>query len=414
MLNLRKLAAAARAFQRRDDGAIAIIFGLALILIVFAIGLAIDTGRAVVAANRIASSLDAATLAGAQLMAREDITEAEVREYVERSFDSQLINAREEGIRVGDLQISLDPPTGTVQATVGFSVPLTFSAVLGKSTMSGTRSSTAIFKLKGVELAMVLDITGSMDTGGKLSALKQAATDIVDILLPDGEVTLNKVSLVPYSASVNAGPYASIASDGASIDNCVFERVGAHAYSEDPPGPGDYSGAEDPMSPSNPNYSCPAPTVLPLTNSKATLLTTVNSYSAFGGTAGHIGIAWGWYTISPSWAGIWPAGSEPQDYTNADYTKAVLIMTDGEFNTSYANGAMNATSSDQALDLCEAIRDAGVQVFTVAFQAPATAEQMLRDCSASTSNFFVADNTAELREAFQTIATRLQKLRLTR
>ena len=135
-----------------------------------------------------------------------------------------------------------------------------------------------------------------------------------------------------------------------------------------------------------------------------------------GWTAGHIGLGWGWYTISPNWASVWPAASVPKPYNDPNTVKAIILMTDGEFNTSYHNGAQNETSAPQALDICNAIKDpdvtgGNVVIYSVAFLSPPAAEATLQACATSPSHYFSADNGTELRAAFQDIAKRLQSLR---
>lgn len=117
----------------------------------------------------------------------------------------------------------------------------------------------------------------------KIVGLEAAAKEVVDILLPDGQSTQNRIALVPYSATVNAGDYAAAVTNGAAVDTCTFEREGQKAYNDDSPGPGDYLGVEtDPDSPANNHYVCPAATVLPLSTTNAVLEASIDGYNASG------------------------------------------------------------------------------------------------------------------------------------
>ena len=59
---------------------------------------------------------------------------------------------------------------------------------------------------RGMELALVMDNTGSMRSGGKMDAMKDAAQDLLDILFAGNETVPNFwVSVVPYTATVNVG-----------------------------------------------------------------------------------------------------------------------------------------------------------------------------------------------------------------
>ncbi len=272
--------------------------------------------------------------------------------------------------------------------------------------------------IRRVDLALVLDVTGSMNSNGKLSQLKDAAVELVDILMPQNKPLLNRIALAPYSAAVNLGPdIAATASNSASTDGCVVERDGDNASTEAPPADGSYFTVESQLTipPADNHYACPPATLLPLTNNAGLLRGTINSYGADGWTAGHIGLAWGWYLLSPEWNGVWPAASAGRPYDPAHTVKAVILMTDGEFNTSYLNGTVNESSDEQTLALCEAMKADGKDIilFTVAFQAPAEAEALLRSCATSDDHYFDANDGPALTAAFQDIANRLSSLRLT-
>ena len=85
-------------------------------------------------------------------------------------------------------------------------------------------------------------------------------------------------------------------------------------------------------------------------------------------------------------------------------------MTDGIFNTAYAN----ANSSAQVLSVCTGLGDKGVKVHTVAFEAPASAKTMLQECARRAGGeFHDARDGDELRQTFVAIAQSLNGLRLT-
>ena len=122
------------------------------------------------------------------------------------------------------------------------------------------------------------------------------------------------------------------------------------------------------------------------------------------------------------WNSVWPSSSHPRAYSD-DVIKAVVLMTDGEFNTNYRNGTNNlacgtpgswaaGSGCDQAVQICQNMRDAGVNLYTVGYTTPADAEAMLRQCS-GTSNFYNADSSGQLMQAFKDIVDRLSNLRIT-
>jgi Flp pilus assembly protein TadG len=402
-------------FRHDERGAIAIIFGLSLFLIIFAIGFALDGAQAVRTSSKIANALDAASLAAARALAEGGNSTAEVETLARSAFEAQMASTDAGTFHWANFEVNIDPASGSVMIVADVEVPTSFSRILNIDTIKFTRSSTSMFKMRNIELAMVLDITGSMG-GQKIADLKLAATDIVDILLPAGSPATNRIALVPYAASINAGAYAALASNNESLDNCVVERHGSHAYSDDAPDSGRYFEVEDDP-PGNNNYMCPTAEIMPLTSDRNLVKAEISTLAADGWTAGHIGLGWGWYTISPSWTPVWPSSADPKPYADPNTIKAIILMTDGEFNTSYHNGPENETSAEQAIDICNAIKDPDVTggtvvIYSVAFQSPPAAKATLQTCATSPTHYFSADNSTELRMAFQDIAKRLQNLRI--
>ena len=83
-------------------------------------------------------------------------------------------------------------------------------------------------------------------------------------------------------------------------------------------------------------------------------------------------------------------------------------MTDGKFNTEYQDTLGNRNV--QSKKMCQKMRDAGVRVYSVAFQAPSSAKATLKDCAGDDARFFDAGNGDELKNAYAAIASDLTKL----
>ena len=168
---------------------------------------------------------------------------------------------------------------------------------------------------------------------------------------------------------------------------------------------------------------------MPLTNDKTSLLNKVSGLSAAGGTAGHLGTAWAWYTLSPNWASLWPV-STPAAYGSANLDKIANLMTDGEYNTQYdSNGisvnqnsyptcssAANGCSTTQARALCTAMKAKGIVIYTVGFQLGGnqTAIDTLNQCATEPGKFYSADNGDQLKQAFRDIVLKLSSLYLSK
>ena len=158
---------------------------------------------------------------------------------------------------------------------------------------------------------------------------------------------------------------------------------------------------------------------IPLTSDESRLRDFIRDMEAGGGTAGHLGISWGWNILSPEWDDIWPRVSEPLDYDAPDTTKALIIMTDGGFNATHPMAA--DTSTELAAGYCDAIKeDTNIVIFTIGFEVPddvatvdGSGEQTILEYCASGPDFiFEADGTSELQDAFVSIASTISDLRI--
>jgi Flp pilus assembly protein TadG len=212
------------------------------------------------------------------------------------------------------------------------------------------------------------------------------------------------------------------------ISTCATERVGSDAYTDVAPSTS-YVGRN--YAPSN--APCLSNQIVPLSTDKAYLKAQIDLFNAEGTTAGQIGFAWAWYMISPNFAYLFPSSSQAAAYNAPNTLKIAVLMTDGEFNTAYCNGvlsedsgagsssdrincnATNGSAASQAPNVCTAIKSAGVEVYTVGFQLSVqSAIDMLSACATDDAHAFVADNGSELAAAFDSIATDISELRLSK
>ena len=216
------------------------------------------------------------------------------------------------------------------------------------------------------------------------------------------------------------------------ISTCVSERTGAQAYTDAAPNASARVGRNYPSTSGNP---CPSATILPLSSNRSTLKSLINGLSVGGSTGGQVGMAWGWYSVSPSFNGLW-SGSPAGPYAPEDTLKAVIIMTDGEFNTPYNTGviAQNAGSGsggswdkinqnstngdpfDQGEALCDAMKATGVIVYTVGFQISpgGNAAALLADCASSPQHAHLPSSGSDLSEAFAAIGRDITRLRISK
>jgi Flp pilus assembly protein TadG len=421
------------AFARNTAGNFAVTFALSAIAIMGAAGASLDYSRIYQAQAGMATALDAAVMATASALNEKDMTQDEIATYVDAFVSANMddSNPAKPVYKISD--IAIDYTTQQVSARISADVPMTLMGVLGWKLMPVSIASATQFGTNLSEVAMTFDVTGSM-SGSKLASLKTAAKEGISILLEVNTPTRKRlrVSAIPYAAAVNAGPLkpytfvqnASFKGEPPKIgdsykpspDGCASERVGLEQFS-------DASPAVATVSRDSRVSNCPAVTVQLLTADEALLSDAVNKLQASGTTAGQIGIQWAWYTIAPEWASYMPAESQPGPY-GAQLRKYAIIMTDGEFNTAYADVKTNQSVSSQnlksmtyAVSLCENMKKKGIQIFTVGFDLKEKAAiDTLKQCASPAEGgvqyFYSAKTGAELVEVYKIIAQRIKTVRL--
>lgn len=404
-------------------GSISLLFGLSVFVIAVAAGMGLDGMRTFRVASRASSAIDAAALAAAKAMNEDDsLTDAQLTEIARQTYVANMQSFVAQGATSAAPAVTIDRTNSRVTVNAQLHVATTLMRIAGVNAVDVPKSGSVTYAMKRVELAMVLDVTGSMldpsSSGNpKIVDAKLAAKDVIGILIKDGQPSvLAKVAIAPYSAALNAGPYAWAASGGRSTDGCVIERLStSFRDTDESPLTGRFGVMGDLNSSTNGRYVCPNATVMPLSSDKAALEAHIDSFSASGATAGHIGASWGWNMISPNWGLVWPTA--PAAYNDNRYVKAVILMTDGLFNTAYTAGTADADqvaeSAARATAVCTGMKNKGVRVFTVAVMPDATSEALLRSCASSGSDYFNVTDGAALRASFQNIASQLQNLRVT-
>jgi Flp pilus assembly protein TadG len=466
---------------RDTRGAVVMIVALGMLPLLGATGLAVDAALGYVLKSRLSKSLDTAGLAAGRVALNDDAQDVALA-FFEANFSSGAGAAT-----ITEFTFELDPTRQFVTLEAVAETPTMFMRIFGREIMTVSARTVIERETTGLELALVLDNTGSM-WGPNFTAMRDAAFEIVDIIFGDeSEIENLWMSVVPYTATINIGPTRTgwLRSDDRVLVSpgdfstqgwrgCVQARPYPLDTDDTPPGAMPFTSffypatvrTQDnnwpPMvnsiadqnggSSSNrntargPNLGC-GPAITPLTPSRATIDAAIGNMGPWhrGGTAGNLGLTWGWRTLSPQWRGLWggetPA-THPLDYDEPLMEKVVVILTDGnnQFYDHDSASAGNPPGSDhtaygrlEALgvttlaagraildsrmrETCTAMKNEGIRIYTITFDIggsgpDATARTLFRDCATSPAMYYNASAT-QLVDVFRAIGGQLANLRI--
>ncbi|WP_025660845.1 Tad domain-containing protein [Rhizobium sp. IBUN] len=450
-------------FRKAEEGAVLPFVGIVSLALIGATGFGIDAARLMLLHSSLQRAIDAGALSTVAKLDTATI-DVELRKFAVANFNDGEIGGTLDSLT---WTISSDNKTLTVKASA--SAPATLMKILGVQTISTSAESVIERSTNGLELALVLDNTGSMK-GTPLTSLKSAANTLVNTLYGNDAVAKNLyVGIVPFSQSVNvgtshtswmkSGSIAALDWGGTSWGGCVeAQSVKADDISDTVPSSkpitpyywpdgtdtnnwisvdqnGKKTYAKNLGTSLGPNMNCPAE-VTRLTPKKATVVAAISAMKAVGNTHINFGAVWGWRMLSPKWRGLWGGDMAtynlPLDYYTKNMNKAAVIMTDGENTmtekvyTAYgwlADKKLGTADKDAAVTelndrlatVCTAMKNSGIIIYTIAFNGPdETTQKLLSSCASQNAFYFNSPTTAALQSAFKQIADSLSNLRVSK
>jgi len=197
-----------------EKGQVMVIAALVMLVLVAAIGLAIDLGRIFVARAQLVRAVDAAALAGTLELPNLTTAEVKVRAYMTENEPSAHV----------DVPISTAERQIQVKGTK--TVDMFFIKVLGIDSVEVTAHATAGFGVLAVDTVMAIDASSSMGSGTgcpsgpscPIVAAKNAAKAFVDTLLTGSVAsTETLVGETPYRGCFNLPNLFSISGTGICI-----------------------------------------------------------------------------------------------------------------------------------------------------------------------------------------------------
>ncbi len=349
-----------RAFRREEEGVLAKPMILITLLMLMVGGIGIDLMRFERDRTVLQYTLDRAVLAAADLD-QEFEPEAVVQDYLEKSglgeyYDTPYVD-QGQGFK-------------KVESTIETPFAAQYLQLFGDSELMLQARSRAEESIDDIEISLVLDVSGSMNSNSRLPNLKIAAQEFVDAIglnTIDGKMSM---SIVPYATQVS-GPdelYAQLNTTGAYSNalngyysNCInFEASDFTSSTINLTNTYDRTMHFSPWYTSdyrsNDNRMISLPVcderssreMLLMEKDSGTLKTFIQNLVAEGNTSIDLGMKWGTALLDPS---INPAivnltsgdtpyidpdfATRPAAYTDKETLKIIVLMTDGQNTSQY-------------------------------------------------------------------------------
>jgi Flp pilus assembly protein TadG len=396
-------------FIADQRGGVAPMFAFALVPIIGLAGAAIDYSRGNAARSAMFATLDATALMLSKDAAT--LTQEQITAKANSLFTAQFNRPEVANLQVTALLNSPQAGSFTLNVTASGNVQTTFTRLLGQTQINLNATADVAWGVKKLELALVLDNTGSMSSNGKMTELKAAAKNLLTTLKnaakQPGDV---KVAIVPFDRIVNIG--TGFASSGfinfsahnilpANWQGCVEDRDQPNDTLDTTPGASNSTKFRA--------VNCSAITsIMPLTEILDTtgftnLNAKIDAMNPAGNTNVTIGLVWGWHALTQSEP--FTQGSEPAP----DKDKVIVLLTDGD-NTQN-RWTTSGSSIDQRTALaCTNVKAANIKLYTV--RVIDGDANLLRTCATKTNMYYEVNQASQLNSVFSSIAQNLANLRI--
>jgi Flp pilus assembly protein TadG len=430
MARLRTLLAK---FLKNRRASVAPLFGLTVLPLMGAVGVAIDYTQVSASRTAFQSALDAASLMMSKNAANQspEALQASATNYVNALFsrsNTSNVQVAADYTSTGGSKVSL---TGTA------TVATTFLNLIGlPNHVDISASSKSTWGNSRLRVSLVLDNTGSMSSDGKMTALKTAAQNLLTQLQSAATNPEDVyVSIVPFNKDVNVGAdkyneswvrwdlweplngscskskyttqskcvnngYTWTPNDRSTWNGCVTDRDQNYDTTNDAP----LSGGK--LYPAEQYSSCPA-AVMGLSNDWTKLSSKIEEMQPNGNTNQAIGLQMGWQSLTASPFAV------PALDPNYTYTQVIILLTDG-LNTEdrwYDNASSINARQEKT---CANIKAANIVLYTVQVNTGRDpTSTLLQNCASDKNKFFLLTSADQMITTFNQIGTALSSLRLT-
>ena len=184
----------------------------AVIPLIGVVGGGVDTGRIFLAKSRLQQACDSATLAARKQLGATELDESGIPSELHETADNFFqTNFADGSFGTTNTSYELSHEEGTrMDGDASTRVPTTLMAVFGYDNVQVDVDCSADLNLPNIDVVLVLDMSGSMntDTDGvrRVDALKDAVYAFYDEIMAVKPANARvRMGLVPYNASINVG-----------------------------------------------------------------------------------------------------------------------------------------------------------------------------------------------------------------
>jgi Flp pilus assembly protein TadG len=407
-------------FLKDPSASVMPMLALAALPVFGMVGAAIDYSRV----NATRTAFQAAIDSTALMLSKEASTLDPGQLGAKATAYFNALFVRPEAYNVSISQTFTSPQQGSFSITVSGSgtVDTTFAKVLGYSSISFDASSTVVWGIRRLNLALVLDNTGSMASNNKMTELKIAAHNLLTTLKTAAKEPSDiLVSIVPFATDVNVGTeyvdatwldwkggsdlweenngicknsngttntsYThknSCQSSGRTWqphphsvwNGCVMDRTQNKDVTITAP----QAGNDPTLFPAHQSQWCPVSlmTLKSVVNDWSALNAKIDAMTPVGNTNTTIGLAWGWETLAPS--GLFGAPAE-----SPDLDKVLIMLTDG-LNTQNRWTTSQSSIDSRTATICNNIKASNIRIYTV--RVIDGDADLLRNCATKPEMFY--------------------------
>lgn len=417
-------------FLRDRSASVAPLLALVTLPLLAFVGSAVDYSRAA----SVRASMQAALDSTALMLSKNahTLNETQLQEQAVKLFTA---NFNRPEVSNPQVSVAYSASTGgyAVSVTGATSVPTHFMGIFGIPVINISSTAQVKWSNSRLRVALVLDVTGSMSSSGKMTALKTATHKLIDQLKSvakvDGDVY---VSIIPFSKDVNVGPAnynaswidwtdwdqkngtcsksrytnkSSCTSNGgvwtpkphSTWNGCVTDRDQNFDTLNTTPTVGGT------LFPAEQYSSCPTP-LMPLSYDWTALHNKVDALAPAGNTNQGIGLVWGWQSLTGG-----PPLNAPALDPSYTYQQVIILLSDG-LNTENRWYSTAAPIDTRQQITCNNVKAAGIVIYTVLVMSGNST--VLQNCASDPSKYFELTDANQIITTFQAIGTELTKLHL--